>query len=268
MRIGIYKVKAVIWLHILRLWRYKFSFINNVFSIMLWITIFVLGALMFIPKEQMSYVAPITFWGIVMWNIMSNSVWFIGGWSWFFISQGFVEEHIIVNTKPSLVFAGRVLTGLSITLLASFTLYLIFSGMFGTDLLKIYNLEYLVLGLLCVLIISVSYSLILAAISFRIGVPGTAIDIVNFLILIIGGIIAPVSKLPEPIRVIAIMLPYSHPAELVRYGVAGINPILGIEGETIISPLIAVLFVILAITLFNNVEKRIRKHGVKAVGRM
>ena len=93
MRIGIYKVKAVLWLHILRLWRYKFSFINNVFSIMLWITIFVLGALMFIPKEQMSYVAPITFWGIVMWNIMSNSVWFIGGWSWFFISQGFVEEH-------------------------------------------------------------------------------------------------------------------------------------------------------------------------------
>ncbi len=262
------RIKAIIWLHFLRLWRYKFSFLNNILTTILWLTIFVLGALMFIPPEQWSDMAPIALWGIIMWQFLSSSVWYIGGWTWFFISQGFVEEHLLTNTSPVPVLVGRAITGLSVTLAASLLVALVFTGLAGTAVLSVDNPLIVLLGLTLLATMTISYALLLSAASFRIGIPGTILDIANFISFILGGLAVPIAGLPEQIRPIALVIPYAHAAEIVRYGVRGLEPYLGFTNELLVSIAFALTLALTARIVFKRTMRYIRIHGVKAVGRM
>lgn len=262
------RIRAIIWLHTLRLWRYRFSFLNNILTIILWLTIFVLGALMFIPQDQWETMAPIALWGIIMWQFLSSSTWYIGSWTWFFVSQGFVEEHLLTNTNPATVLVGRAIVGLTVTLSSSLLVTLVFSGLAGPGVLLVDNVLYVVLGLFLLSVMTVSYGLYLAALSFRIGIPGTLLDIANFISFVLGGLAVPLSRLPPQVRIIAILIPYAHPAEVVRYGVRGLKPILGLEVEITVSSIIALIMAILAYIVFKHMLEYIRKYGVKAIGRM
>lgn len=262
------RLKAIIWLHFLRLWRYKFSFLNNILTIILWLTIFVLGALMFIPPEQWNDMAPMALWGIIMWQFLSTSVWYIGGWTWFFISQGFVEEHLLVDTSPVPVLVGRAITGLSITLAASLLVALVFTGLAGTAVLSVVNPLIVLLGLVLLATMTTSYALLLSAASFRIGIPGTILDIANFISFVLGGFAVPIASLPAQIRSIALIIPYAHAAEIVRYGVRGLEPYLGFTNELLISITLSLVLALTARAIFKRTMRYIRIHGVKAVGRM
>ena len=262
------RIRAIIWLHFLRLWRYKFSFLNNILTTILWLTIFVLGALMFIPSSKWGEMAPIALWGIIMWQFLASSVWYIGGWTWFFISQGLVEEHLLTNTSPVPVLVGRAITGLSVTLAASLLVALVFTGLAGASVLIVYNPLIVLIGLVLLATMTISYALLLSAASFRIGIPGTILDIANFISFILGGLAVPIANLPEQIRPIALAIPYAHPAEIVRYGVRGLEPYLGLANELIISIIFALALALSARIVFKKTMKYIRKHGVKAVGRM
>lgn len=262
------RIRAMIWLHTLRLWRYRFTFLNNILTTILWLTIFVLGALMFVPKTQWDIMAPIALWGIIMWQFLSASVWYIGGWTWFFVSQGFVEEHLLTNTSPALVLVGRAIVGLSVTFASSLLVALVFTGLAGPRVLLINNVLYVVVGLVLLGVMTISYGLYLAALSFRIGIPGTLLDIANFVSFVLGGLVVPLSRLPSQLRVIALFIPYAHSAEIVRYGVRGLEPLLGLEMELALSTLIAVTMASTAYILFRYVLKHVRRYGVKAIGRM
>jgi len=264
----ILKVRAILWLHILRFLRFKLSFTNYVITIILWYAIFILGALMFIPREELPIVAPLTFWSLVMWNIISNSVWLIGGWTWFFVSQGFVEEHMLLNTRPSAVLVGRAFTGLMVSLVAIILVMLVFIGIVGEVIIEIQNLALLIIGLIELTIMAICYGLFLAALSFVIRVPGTLLDVANFVVFIIGGVGVPINKLPDVLKYVAIAIPYSHAAEIVRCGVVGIEPYLGLRQELFISSLITISMIIASIYIFKIIENHIRRHGVKAIGRM
>jgi len=223
---------------------------------------------MFVPRKQLPQIAPLTFWGLVMWNIISNSVWLIGGWTWFFVSQGFVEEHMLLNTRPSAVLVGRAFTGLMVSLIAIILVMLVFIGIVGEVIMEIQNLALLIVGLIELITMAICYGLFLAALSFVIRVPGTLLDVANFVVFIIGGVGVPTNKLPDILKYVAIAIPYSHAAEIVRCGVVGIEPYLGLHQELFTSSLITISMIITSIYIFKTIENHIRKHGVKAIGRM
>lgn len=95
------RVKAILWLHTLRLWRYKWSFLNLVLAEAAWVFLFVLGALLFVPGEYLGFAVKSAFWTIVAWNIISQCSSLIGAWMNFFISIGMVEEHILRGSHRS-----------------------------------------------------------------------------------------------------------------------------------------------------------------------
>ena len=263
-----YKIKAVVWLHILRLWRYKISFLNMALSITLWILLFLLGALMFTPKGELIKAIPIVFWGIIMWNMMSNTISLISGWTWYYLSQGFVEEHILTDTSPFLVLVGRPITGLCLSALAIIFIYITLSGLGGSPIITIMDPFSLTLGILTLTLMSMSVGLILAALSFKTGVQQMFIEMLNFIILMVGGIMAPLSKLPRFLVYVAILIPFSHSAELVRYGAAGIKPWIP---PIIIAPLSLILTAVLlsiSILTIKRIEKCIKISGLRAIGRM
>ncbi len=262
------KLKAILWVHALRLGRYKYGFLNMILVDILWYLIFLLGALMFVPKEQFTVMSLITFWGVIQWSIMNNAVWLIAGWVWFTLATGLAEEHIVHDVNPLLFISGRFITGAAVSLIAIPLIMIIFVSIVGENMFTCFNPIFLIIGLLLVLIYASLYGLILAALGLRLEIPGTMLDITNIFMYIAGGLGVPVSSMPTGLRELALMLPYTHAAELTRYGVLGVEPYLGLQTEIIMS--IAYLIALLLITIFvvARVTKHVRIHGVRAVGLM
>ena len=262
------RLSAILWLHLVRLSRYKYGFINFILVTILWYLIYLLGALMFVPEDEVSTVAIITFWGVVLWSMMNNCVWLIAGWTWFILVTGLAEEHIIHNVNPLLFITGRFLTGFSVSLATIPLVVLVFISFSGYNLLSIYNPFYLVLGISLILVYATLYALTLASLSLRTNVPGPMLDIVNIFMYIGGGIGIPLYRMPSGLREFTLLVPYTHAAEITRYGVLGIEPYIGLGNELIIAFVYLLIMLSLTLVIVRRVVKYIRLHGVKAIGRM
>lgn len=263
------RIRPILYLHLLRTWRYKYSFINSTLNIALWMAIFILGALVFVPPEQLPTTAPYIFWGVVLWTLLSSSVWYIGGWMWFFLSLGMIEEHMIHNMRVMPVLIGRIITVTVQLALVTPVMYVIVSYATGGSIPLIHNPVILAYALVSMIIMSISYGLILAAISIRTGVPGALLDISNFLLFIMGGIAVPVTNLPDILKKFAMFVPYSHPSELVRYAAAGITPYLPLWIELTVSGIVAAAMLIATYLIFRYIEDHyLRIQGPRAIGRM
>ncbi len=262
------RVKAILWLHVVRLSRYKYGLVNYILVDIMWYMVFLLGALMFVPASEFREVAIITFWGVVLWSIMNNCVWLIAGWTWFVLATGLVEEHYLHNTNPLLFVSLRLVTGLTVSLATIPLVILVFSSITGETLCYIYNPAYLLLGVLFIIAYATLYSLILAALSFRLQIPGVMLDILNIFMYIGGGIGVPVHKMPDQLRYIALAMPYTHAAEITRYGVLGIEPYLGLYNELAIAVAYLLAIALTAYIIVEKVMEYIRRYGVRAIGMM
>ncbi len=261
-------VKAILWLHLLRLSRYKYSFVNYILVDILWYMIFLLGALMFVPTQGFVDTAIITFWGIVLWVILNNSVWLIAGWTWFILSIGMVDEHILTNTNPLLFITGRFITGMTISFSTIPLVLIIFTNIAGSKALTILHPLWLITGMMLMISYAVLYALALAALSLRTEVPGSMLDILNIFMYIGGGLGAPLKFMPEALRSFAILMPYTHAAEIVRYGVLGIEPYLGLSREAVIATVYLAGMAITVYFIVKRVTEYIRRYGARAVGMM
>ncbi len=263
------KLKAILYLHALRTWRFKYSFINSTINIGLWVAIFILGALIFVPKEEIPATAPYMFWGVVLWTVMSSSVWSVGGWTWFITSLGMYEEHTLHGTSLAALLSGRSLTVATDTALITPVMYFLVQGVAGGDVRLISNPAFIAYGVIAMFIMSLAYGLTLSAVSMRIGVPGTLLDISNFLFLVIGGMTIPVSKLPGGMKYVALSIPFSYPSEVVRYGATGLPTYLPLWEEAALTGVLATTMITFAALLFRHVEMNyLRKQGPRAIGRM
>lgn len=266
---SILKIKAILYLHSLRTWRFKYSFINSTINLGLWVAIFILGALIFMPSEEIPAAVPYIFWGIILWTMMSSGVWSVGGWSWFIMSLGMYEEHSIHNTPLIALLSGRSLTVVMDTLLITPVMYFLMIKIAGSPVTLVSHPAMIALGVATMFVMSLSYGLILSAISFRIGVPGTLLDISNFLLLVLGGIVIPIGRLPEGMRYVALAIPFAYPAEVVRYGASGSPTYLPTWISVGLALGLSAGMLVTAILLFRYVEMNyLRRYGPRAIGRM
>lgn len=265
---NLHRLKAIVWLHTLRLWRYRTSLINSALSTTFWILLFLLGAIMFTPSQRVAETVSAAFWGIAMWSIISNIVNLISGWTRFYLSQGFVEEHMLMDTSPFLVLLCRPITGLSASLLTVAFTYFTIEALNAIPITAATEPFILTLGIVFLIIMSTSIGLILAALSFRTGVPGMFIEILNFTLLIVGGLTVPIANIPGYLRSIAVFIPFSYPAELVRFGAAGLRTWLPIETLISVSSGLCLAISTSAFIAVRWMEKHMRKMGLRAIGRM
>lgn len=261
------KFVTIVWMHVLRMWRLKTSYVNTVVNTSIWLFVFALSVFAFTPAERVPEVAPYVFWGMLMWALMSYNVWFIAGWSWWFVGLGMVEEHLLTNTSPTTVLLARGVVGVSLAALTVIILSPIFYFIGGPAVYSVTHPAYLGLGLATLYVMAASYALTLAAISFRIGVPGAVLDITNFLAFFVG-ILTPPTYLPPALRAISLAIPYTHAAELVRYGAAGAEPLIGVSAEAFVAVAVAAAMAGMAAAAQRLSLKAIRRYGVRGVGRM
>jgi len=262
------KIYAILWLHLTRLHRYKYGFLNMIVTDMIWYLLFMLGTLTFIPSEDFKTMAVITFWGVALWSSMNNTVWIVGNWIRFLLEIGIVEEHIVRNTNPMTLLAGRIITATIVTVVAIPVVGIIYYELTGINIFKIFNPFYLLVSFILIMLYALFYSLILSSIGLRLRIPGIMLDVLNIVVYIIGGIGVPLTKMPDQMRMIAFLLPYTYAAELERFGATGLAPFLGLGKTIVFGTLYLIVLLMISILIIRYSTHYVRKNGVKAIGAM
>lgn len=262
------QLRVMAWLHLIRTTRYLYSMANWALVNGLWTSIYVLGALTFASPQSYPMVAPMIFWAVLAWSLMSTPVWTIGNWASYYINMGLYEEHEVAGASHSLFLSLRSLPALLVSLATAAVVGGFIAYTTGAPILRVDDPLLLAASLGALTLMAVLYSLILAFLSLSTRAPAPLLDFMNFFLFIAGGIAAPVSRLPGPLRLFALATPYSHPAELVRLAAVGQPTYLPPRVEAL-----ATIAWILALTLAWTVTRslavsRARREGVKGIGRM
>lgn len=257
------KLKAILWLHIIRLWRYRMGFLNMILSEVLWMLLLVMGIVLFVPPEQLTTSLRMGYWTIAAWNVISSFSSLIGGWTTFFIMIGMVEEHILRNTSPFATILGRALTGTTVSFTIIIAMGYLFEWIFGRRLMILVSLPILLVAFILLIVESLSYSLSISAASMRTSVSEQFLEILNF--GIIGLLMVPVSALPGYTSMIYLLIPYIAPAYLVKVAVGAEVPSL-LPAAVVVGVTESLIMALITLRLIESVETHIRRNGVRAVG--
>ncbi len=257
------RIKAILWLHTLRLWRYRWSFLNLVLAEAAWVFLFVLGALLFVPKEYLGLAVKSAFWVIVAWNVISECSSLIGAWMNFFISIGMIEEHILRNISPFKVILGRVVTSFSVIFVTLFFISAILNGVFETNVWSVNDPYLLALSFIALALQGLAYGVTIAAISVRTSIPHNMLEIINF--AVIGLLMIPLEKVPGLLAIPFLCIPYVASTHLAKVGASGAQPYMLLEALAI-SLAETIIMLAVAAYMIKKSEEWIRKNGVRAIG--
>ncbi|MEM1516180.1 MAG: hypothetical protein QXW88_01530 [Thermofilum sp.] len=244
------RLRAVLWLHSLRLRKYVLSLFSNALTDALWALIPIVGAL---AVGRQSSVAEI-FWAMVAWMVIANSAWLIGGWLEYAALLGVLEYHVHASVSPLALAAGRV-----VTLLASVSI----SSAIVIAPLALLGLApaaadtwSLAASLALLLAQAVAYGVLLAAVSVKVGVPSALLDIASLAQL--GLLLLPLN--PEHIGALS-LIPLLGPAYLARYSArtAHASPLLAHAAA------VAAAIMLLALLAEKWSSKLIAQRGFRAV---
>ena len=258
------RFKAIVWLHFLRLWRYRLSFIGLTLSEVLWILLFLLAVLLFTPREYLDLACRNAFWIILCWSLIQMNSMIVGSWMNFFISMGMVEEHLIRGISPFKVILGRIIPSSTVSLLSTLLIAIILSSTFKVDVLLIQFPLLVLIGLVFIIIESLSYGLSIASLSIRTGIPHNFLEILNF--MVIGILTISVESMRPPLSYLLLLIPYTAPSQLIKMGISG-REYMFIESLTM-SIVVATVMVLMALYLVNHAKSWLLKNGVRAIGRM
>lgn len=259
-------IKAMLWAHMLRSYRMKLSLINWGLIDFLWLAIYIIAVIAFTSPESYQQVIPMVFWALVAWSFISMPTWSIGNWARFYINHGLFESHEISRASHALFLSLRIIPSMIMGLIsvaaASIFLYLVTD----TYPFRIMNIGLLAVSLAFLLLQSLFYSLTLAFLSIRLSTPAPLLDVMNLAVFIMGGVAVPVDAIPHPLRIIALLIPYSHPAEILRYSVVSRSPYLGLEIELMLAVAYTLILFIIMMATYRNSLYIARVRGVKGIG--
>jgi len=263
MRRALVRAKAVLLLHTIRLWRYRWSFLNMILAEAAWIFLFILGALLFVPKEFLGMAVKGAFWIIVAWSIISNFSGLIGGWMNFFISIGMVEEHMLRGFSPFKALLGRLIPGSTVTVASLFFMGALVGGAFHVDVFAVEDVPLLLLGMILLVVEGLSYGFTVASIALRTSVPHNLLEILNF--GFVGLMMIPLSSIPEKARLVYLVIPYIAPTHLLK--VATSSALGEFVSEAIaVSIVESIAMLLVAIISMRLVNSWIVRNGVRAIG--
>ncbi|RDD53327.1 MAG: hypothetical protein BA066_05045 [Candidatus Korarchaeota archaeon NZ13-K] len=256
-------IRILIWLHLLRLWRLRYSFLNMVVSNAMWVLLLILGVLLFVPRGELDMALRSAYWTIACWSVISNFSSLVGGWSNFFISIGMVEEHLMRGISPFYVIGGRLIVATIVSSLTIALMGILVGALFSVDMFSLLSPELALLGFTVVSLESLLYGLTISALAMRTSVSEQFLEILNF--STVGVLIVPTRVIPENMRLVYLAIPYVAPAYLLKVSAGSESGSL-IGFAVLISILETLILLSLTIMTMRSVERYLRRNGVRAIG--
>ncbi|MEB3859880.1 MAG: ABC transporter permease [Desulfurococcales archaeon] len=261
------RLYALVWLHLVRTSRFTLSLVNWGVVEFLWLSIYILGVLSFADPSEYATIVPMVFWAVAAFGLMSTPVWTIGDWMKYYVNEGILEENELCNVSHTLFLALRALPSIVLTLASLGIAWLFLREVTGLNPARAEEPLFLLFGLSFILLQATLYSLIIAFLSLYTEAPGPLLDFMNLLLFVAGGVAAPIDRLPEPLKIVAVIAPYSHPAEVMRYGSVGYAPYLGLTAEIIVTIAYTSLLALTVAAVSRASLRKARVEGVKGIGR-
>jgi len=258
---------AFAWLHLIRTSRFIYSIINWGVVDFLWMSLYVLAALVFTEPSSYPVMVPTVFWALIAFSLMSTPIWTIGNWIRFYVNMGLFEEHELRSASHTLFLSMRSLPAIPMALVSALAASAFLYSVTHVNPLTAANPFLLLASLVSILLLSTLYSLTVAYLSLATQAPAPLLDFMNFFLFVAGGIAVPVARLPGPLRIVAILTPYSHPAELLRYSVVGMTPYMGVSGEALATLAFMGLMSGILIAVSRVTLARVRMWGIRGIGR-
>ena len=260
------RIFIAVWAHLKRAYRMRFNMFSWAISDVLWLLIFIYAVLAFTDPGSYGTVVPVVYWSLVAWSLMSTPVWAIGNWVKSYVNLGLIDYNELSGMSHKVFMAMRALPSLCISLIAALAAAAFLYASTGVVPFKALNPLLLAAALASILAIATLYSLSISWAGLRLSVPAPLLDVMNRALFIGGGVAVDVEAIPWPLRLIAIATPYSHPAEIMRYAVAGNEPYLGLVGEALATLFFIALLYLAQEALYRSAMKKYQTTGVKGVG--
>ncbi|MCD6563972.1 MAG: ABC transporter permease [Thermoproteales archaeon] len=242
--------------------RYTAWFIADLITTPIWILVFLLPILMFLPKEQWNNPTTINFffWAMVMWDIVGAGLWSFGQAIRREQQTGTLEFLFLTNANRIIMFTRSIFTrGLELTIMFAY-MVIVFKLLFGVDII-LRNILGVIFILTLGLLIAMGFGEIYGALVLRFKNIGPVTNILEFVILGISGIFFPISRLPDQIRLISLLSPFTYIAEMTRYMAMGIETYLDPGFELILMILMAIIFNAIGFVTILYIEKNLKKTG-------
>jgi ABC-2 type transport system permease protein len=212
-----------------------------------------------------STIASRVFVGIILFYYFSFATWEWGAELRWMIMRGILEYYIASGSG----FAPHYLAILPVTLLwlaiALSISYALLSILWSPPVIVVYDYPTLIAGFAMYTIGLLGYALILGGSMITTGAAGFFVDILSFILPIATGGLFPLRYMPDLLRSIALATPFSYPAELIRYALLGVEPVLQLEEAVVIGAMYNTTLLLAGILLFKHQLKRALRQGFPSI---
>ncbi len=261
-RARLLEVWAAAWLAVKIYFRYPAWIIADIVTTPIWLLIFILPILLFLPKEMWGNPETLNFffWAMVMWGIVSSGFWSFGNTIRWEQETGTIEQLFLTNASREVVFARRIFSNLITITIDTIYTAVVFMLLFEVPL-YFRNPLGVAATLLVGLLSAAGFGLTYGALVLRFKNVGPLNNVLQFIILGLCGIFVPITVLPEPLRAVALAFPYTYVADLVRHEAMGTPTIFPLHLEWGVTLALTAAFLGAGVYLLRRVEENLKRRG-------
>ncbi|RLG82572.1 MAG: ABC transporter permease [Thermoprotei archaeon] len=236
-------------------------------NMVLWILLFMAPIILFRPSNlDPSITSAYAFAAVLVFMSYSMATW---DWAWelrWLMTRGLLEYIIASGRSIFILYVGILPVSFMWTALALTLVYGLLSLLAAPPAIIINDPYVMAIGFTLFIIVLFAHALILGGTTISVGTSGPVMEFISWLMPIATGGLVPLRNMPVIIQKIAICTPYSYPAELIRYSILGVEPILSLQETILYGSMFAMVYIMAAMIYFRMQLKKLLKEGPKTVG--
>jgi len=176
-----------------------------------------------------------------------------------YINFGVWKEDILSKpVKPDVFLAGTFLGGLLTTSLPSIVLFFLVFIKYN-EMFTLKNPVILSVLILLGILSAIGIGYIFASLGLRFRPQGYIVTTTSFLFSLLSGVLIPLSVLPENVRMLSYLIPYTWTIDLFRYYLLGTKPLANPNDEF--------LYLLISVVITIFVGKLYLEHTIRSIRR-
>ncbi|RLF08052.1 MAG: hypothetical protein DRJ64_01825 [Thermoprotei archaeon] len=242
--------------------RYPMWIISDLLSTPLWLIMIMLPIMLFLPKNEWSNpdVYRQFYWGMIFWQVVSMALWSIGFTIRREQQMGTIEPLFLTNANRIVMFAGRLVIASMDLALSMVYLTAVMSAFFNVNI-TVKSPILLLFSLILSMLMSLGIGALYGSLVIKLKEASALSNILQFILIGFSGVFFTVTKLPENLRIISYIIPYTYCIDLVRHAAIGSQTLLEPSIELLLVAILTALFLIFGYIVLIKIEENTKKTG-------
>lgn len=233
----------------------------------LWGFLFIGPVVLFSPSSMpRPLVAGYALVAMTVFSSYMTATWDWSGHLRWMLRSGVLEHALVAGRSIYVYFMGLLPVSLMWLMIEVGEIYLLLTVLYAQPGFNIADPVLLVASLIMLLVVLVAHSLIIGASVLASGTSSIVTELISWLIPIASGGMTPLASMPPQVQTLALMTPYSYPAELLRYSLLGAPMVLRIGDVLLYGSLYASLYLAAAVASNTLALRNIRRRGAPSIG--